>query len=362
MGARSLPLVAHADAPPAPELPPRPEGWGEGHPVTLRDGHGRALTYLRASILDRCTMACVYCMPPGGEDDLAPRPDMLSFAELTTLVRALGRGGVRRVRLTGGEPLARRDVVGLVAMLAACPGPLELAMTTNGARLAPLAGPLRDAGLTSVNVSLDSLDPGRFARITRGGVLGEVLRGLHAALDAGLDVKLNTVVLGGQNVDELGAITDFAWSLGIVPRFIELMPVGEAASLPAATFVPAARMVEALEGRVTGGWAPSDGIRGPARYLEASDGSGRKVGLITAVSGTFCEGCNRLRLTSRGALRSCLASRRALSLRDLVRAGAGEADLLWAAAVAVGHKEVGHRFLDEGHLEHARVGMSLIGG
>jgi cyclic pyranopterin phosphate synthase len=357
---RSLPIAPSDSriATPRP-VPPRPAGWTPG---PLTDARGRRITYLRASVTDRCNMACVYCMPPGGEAEHAPRPDILGFEELVRIVRVLAGAGVRRVRLTGGEPLARRDVVRLAAMLKTGGAIEELVMTTNGARLATLARPLREAGVDGVNVSIDSLDRDRFAAITRGGDLGEVLAGIHAALEAGLEVKVNAVVLGGENDRELGAIVDWAWSLGIVPRFIELMPIGEAAHLPREAFVPASEIVSRLGERVVADGAEPAAGRGPARYLRAADGSDRRVGIISAVSDHFCDGCNRVRLTSRGDLRACLASRNAVSLRDLARAGAGDEDLVWATAWSLGSKDAGHSFSDSDVSEHRHVGMSLVGG
>jgi cyclic pyranopterin phosphate synthase len=362
MPRRALPLAPGASRIALVEpVPSRPSGWA---PRPLEDARGRRITYLRASITDRCDMACVYCMPPGGEDEHATRQDLLTFEELVAIARAFAEAGVRRIRLTGGEPLVRRDVVRLVSMLRSGTAIGEIVMTTNGARLAALARPLRGAGLDGVNVSVDSLDRERFAAITRGGELKEVLAGIDAALDAGLEVKVNTVALGGVNEEELGAIVDWAWSIGIVPRFIELMPIGEAARLPSERFLPAARILERLGARVdaTAAVAAPDPGRGPARYLPARDGSGRRVGLITAVSDEFCGGCNRVRLTSRGELRACLASRRAVSLRDVLRAGGDARDLLWAASWSLGAKDGGHRFTDPMADEHTRLGMSLIGG
>ncbi|MDQ3032513.1 MAG: radical SAM protein, partial [Myxococcota bacterium] len=246
-----LPLAPASRMAVSEVVPARPSGWGEDRDVVLADARGRAITYLRASLTDRCTMACVYCMPPGGEEEHAARAEVLSFEELVRIARALARGGVRRLRLTGGEPLARRDVVSLVRMLRDGAGIERLVATTNGTRLATLARPLREAGLDEVNVSLDSLDPAKFDEITRGGELAEVLAGVHAALDAGLEVKINCVALGGVNDGELGAIVDWAWSIGAAPRFIELMPLGEAATLPRERFVGAAEIVARLGARVT---------------------------------------------------------------------------------------------------------------
>jgi molybdenum cofactor biosynthesis enzyme MoaA len=199
-------------------------------------------------------------------------------------------------------------VVQLVALLRARHPALALAMTTNGTRLAALAAPLREAGLDTVNVSLDALDPGLFRTITRGGDVAAVLSGIRAARAAGLSVKLNTVLLGGVNDAEIPGLVDFAWSLDIVPRFIELMPLGEGARLPQARFVSAAQALAPIAHRLRDDPAPGETAHGPARYRHAADGSGRRVGVITALSDAFCGACNRLRLTARGELRACLAS------------------------------------------------------
>ncbi len=336
--------------------------WFDAIPPRIEDARGRAIDYLRVSVTDRCDLACVYCMPPGGEDDHARRTDLLTFEELTRIVGLFGRSGVRRVRLTGGEPLVRRDVVRLVAGLTAAHPGLALAMTTNGTRLADLAAPLRDAGLRSVNVSIDALDPALFRAITRGGEVADVLAGICAARDAGLEVKLNTVLLGGVNDAELARIVALAWSLGAVPRFIELMPLGEGARLPQATFVPAAQALAPIAHLLADDAAPAGAAHGPARYRRAADGSGRRVGVITAVSDEFCGTCNRLRLTARGDLRACLAAPDGLALRTLLRAGASDLDLAWHVHAALGTKSAGHGFLDATRDAHTRVGMSLVGG
>ncbi|MGE0788985.1 MAG: GTP 3',8-cyclase MoaA [Sandaracinaceae bacterium] len=345
----------------APVVPPRPAGFGETSVPELVDAHGRAIEYLRLSLTDRCNLACVYCMPPEGEREHAERAELLRFEEAVRLVGAFAAGGVRRVRFTGGEPLVRKDVVQLVAMVKRAHPELELVMTTNAMRLPELAQPLADAGLGAVNVSLDTLDPARFARLARGGELAVVLAGIHAAKSAGLEVKLNAVALGGENDDEIGALVDWAWSLDITPRFIELMPLGEAALLPRERFLSAHAIRERLADRL-GASTGADAGRGPARYVEAADGSGRRVGFITAVSDEFCGTCNRVRVTAQGDLRACLADRRAVSLRDPIRAGASDADLLWTIHWALNTKASGHAFTDPDAEEHTHVGMSLIGG
>lgn len=332
----------------------------------LTDQQGRRYTYLRLSVTDRCDFACVYCMPPGGEDDHALRPDLLSFEEAARLVEVLARMGIDRVRFTGGEPLVRRDVVRLVELVHRRTGLSKLVMTTNGNRLAELARPLREAGLSGVNVSIDTLDADRFREITRGGDLKRVLAGVHAALDAGLEVKLNAVALGGLNADDAGALVDYAFDLGVTPRFIELMPLGEASKLPKERFLSQAQLIEKLGDRLASD-APADVIagQGPARYLSAKDGSGRRVGFITAVSGEFCGSCNRVRITARGDMRACLASRSAISLRDRMRLGHTDRELAWAVHSALSTKLAGHFFEaagDHASREHTHVGMSLVGG
>lgn len=359
---RSLPLADTRTARPV-EAPPRPEGFGEDGLPLLRDAHDRVYTYLRLSLTDRCNLACVYCMPPGGELEHALRPELLSFEEVVRLVAVMSEMGIRRVRFTGGEPLVRKDVVQLVEMVRRATAVDELVMTTNAVRLTELAAPLARAGLHGVNVSLDSLDAERFREITRGGELGPVLAGIHAALDAGLEVKLNIVALGGANLDEAGALVDYAWSLGIVPRFIELMPLGEAAKLPREAFAGTGDIVHALGSRLDHGAARErDGRKGPARYVPSREFQDRKVGFITAMSEEFCASCNRVRVTAKGDVRACLADRKAVSLRDAMREGASDCDLAWLIHWSLGAKDAGHRFLDGDADEHERVGMSLIGG
>jgi cyclic pyranopterin phosphate synthase len=353
--------VLSSEAPEPVRVPIAAGSLGDDLPA-LVDAQGRGYSYLRLSVTDRCDLACVYCMPPGGEDEHALRPEILSFEEAARLVSLFVALGVRRVRFTGGEPLVRRDVVRLVELVHRQAPHTELVMTTNATRLAELARPLREAGLRGVNVSIDTLDPERFRGLTRGGELGRVLAGVHAALDAGLEVKINAVALGGINDIDAPALVDWAWSLGITPRFIELMPLGEAAHLPAERFLSRERLVALLGSRLSHERVSAAEAHGPARYLAAADGSARKVGFITAVSDEFCASCNRVRVTARGDIRACLASRRAISLRDLMRQGADDREIAWAIHAALGTKLVGHFFNDAAVEEHTHVGMSLIGG
>jgi cyclic pyranopterin phosphate synthase len=338
--------------------------FGSGEPpLRLLDSRGRTYTYLRLSVTDRCDFACVYCMPPGGEDEHATRPELLTFEEAARVVGIFETLGISRVRFTGGEPLVRRDIVHLVELVGRRTNIQRMVMTTNGSRLAELALPLKQAGLTGVNISIDTLDPERFRQITRGGELSRVLAGVHAALAAGLDVKINTVVLGGMNEHDAGDLVDWAWSLGITPRFIELMPLGEAAKLSAERFLDRTHVLSLLGDRLRLD-EQADAVpgQGPARYFRGRGDAARRVGFITAVSDEFCASCNRVRVNARGEIRACLASRRAISLRDLMRDGKDDREIAWAIHQALGTKDSGHSFDDPAEVEHTRVGMSLIGG
>lgn len=358
---RSLPLVESRMAV-YEALPPVPAGFArDGALPRLTDTKGRAYDYLRLSVTDRCDLACIYCMPPGGEDEHAVRTELLSFEEAARLVRVFAAMGIARVRFTGGEPLVRRDIVRLVELVRRTTAVQKIALTTNATRLAELARPLYDAGLGSVNVSLDSLDPERFAEITRGGDLARVLAGIRAARDVGMSVKLNTVLLRGKTDVEAERIVDYAFSIGATPRFIELMPLGEGATLPADLRVPASEVIARLGARLGREREARDAAHGPATYLPARDGAGR-VGFITPLSDEFCGTCNRVRVTARGDVRACLASRRAVSLRDVMRAGGDDRALAHAIAWSIGGKGDGHAFLDPDAREHDHVGMSLIGG
>lgn len=343
-------------------LPPVPESFARAGLPKLTDARGRGYDYLRLSVTDRCDLACVYCMPPGGEEEHSIRRELLSFEEAARLVRVFAEMGIERVRFTGGEPLVRRDIVRLVELVHRTTGLTQIALTTNATRLAELAQPLYAAGLRSVNVSLDSLDADRFREVTRGGDLSRVLAGIHAAIDVGLRVKLNTVLLRGKTDIEAPRIVDFAFGIGATPRFIELMPLGEGAKLDHGLRVPASEVIERLGDRLTRDRRAKERAHGPASYLEASDGSGLSVGFITPLSDEFCGTCNRVRVTARGDVRACLASRRAVSLRDVMRSGGDDRTLAHAIEWSIAGKAAGHAFLDATADEHDHVGMSLIGG
>jgi GTP 3',8-cyclase len=277
---------------------------------------------VRVSLTDRCDLACVYCRPSRNDGRL---PERLDGAALRTMLAGLMLAGVRRIRFTGGEPLLSPHVVDAVAEAARL-GAEDIALTTNGTQLRALAVPLRKAGLQRLTLSLDSLDPARFERITRGGKLERVLDGLAAARDAGFDeLKLNCVVLRGENDDELERLTLFAWKHGLVPRFIEIMPIAEGARIAAERLVPAAEMLERLSALLAPGRPEVDPQRGPAKYVRSRFDPKLRVGFITGTTDTFCDGCDRLRVSANGTLRPCLAREDGVSGAGAATAGEPEA-------------------------------------
>jgi len=333
----------------------------------LADGHARRISYLRVSLTDRCNYRCVYCMP-GEEISFLPRREILSFEEIDRLVRVFVGLGVRRVRLTGGEPTVRAGLVDLVALLDAIrtPGgePVELVMTSNGQLMSRLAAPLAAAGLRGVNVSIDTLDPDRFRALTRRGDLAAVIAGAEAVAAAGMKLKINVVALRGVNHDELAGLCRFAWERGAVPRFIEHMPMSDGMLYDVARELPAAEIRAAIER----GFAtrlepvPRPEGAGPARYWRLGGGDdGRVVGIISAMTEHFCGDCNRVRLTAAGDLHACLGYDDALSLRDLLRQGASDADLRAAVRAAVAGKRLGHEFQRTGAGAPAKH-MISVGG
>ncbi|MEW5850325.1 MAG: GTP 3',8-cyclase MoaA [Myxococcota bacterium] len=323
----------------------------------VTDGRGRRVRYLRMSVTDRCDMACVYCMPTGYQG--SPRDEVLTFEEMVRVVRAFHANGVRTVRLTGGEPLLRKSLVELCRALTTEIPELDLALTTNGSLLSRFAVPLRQAGLRRINISVDSLDPARFAAITRGGSLPTVLDGIKAAQDAGFtELKTNTVVLRHENLDEVRAITEWARDHGLTPRFIELMPLGEGAAIMD-QLVPWEETRARLGDLVDEATPERPHDRGPAFYLPLKGGG--RVGFITAVSNAFCDVCDRVRLTAKGEIRACLASPDGVSLRDILRSGATDEQLTQMLELALAGKTQ-HAFTEQGHGQAPQVIMTGVGG
>jgi cyclic pyranopterin phosphate synthase len=310
----------------------------------LVDASGRRISYLRLSLTDRCNFRCSYCAPLGPERCETP----LGRAELARLVRVFAGLGVRRVRLTGGEPTLRRDLLEIVADVRATPGVEEVALTTNGQLLTTLARPLRDAGVSRLNVSLDTLDPERLHRIAgRAATLERIVSGIEAAFAAGFaSVKLNVVVVAGVNDDEVGALARFAWRFGATARFIELMPFGAGTPVPTAAVK---RLLEAqgvsLAPDATRGWGPAYHMRG------TSEADGRHVsglvGFIGAMTETFCDGCNRVRVGADGTLRACLGGRDRVPLAPLLAASVSDEELAARIAAALLAKRDRHH-MEEG--------------
>ena len=290
---------------------------GEG----MRDGFGRRIEYLRISVTDKCNLRCVYCMPEQGLPWLARR-QILDYEEITEIVRVMAGMGLRRLRITGGEPLVRRDLTTLVRALAAVPGIDDIALSTNAVLLEPIAGELRAAGVRRVNVSLDSLRPDRVDSIARRpGSHEHIFEGLDAAERAGFEpIKINTVIMRGRNDDELEDFARITMERPWHVRFIEVMPVGENLGVSANEYVSAFDMLDALK-RI-GDLEPVPGPpgNGPATYFRFAGARGT-VGVITPMSHNYCERCNRMRLTADGKLRPCLFGNLETNLRDPLRRG-----------------------------------------
>ncbi|MGE0548076.1 MAG: GTP 3',8-cyclase MoaA [Kofleriaceae bacterium] len=316
-------------------------------PDPLVDGFARRIRYLRISVTDRCNYRCSYCMPEQLESQLsfASRAEVLTFEEIERLVRVFAGLGVRKIRLTGGEPTIRKGIVELVRRIAAVAKIEQVVMTSNGHLLGELAAPLADAGLAAVNVSLDTLDREQFRTLTARGDLDRVLAGIDAAVAAGLKVKTNAVALRGVNDTELVALCEDAWRRGAVPRFIEHMPMSEGQLFQTAAQLSSAEIRRTLEAAF-GPLVPSDRERrdgGPARYWRVGSSS-REVGVISAMTEHFCDDCNRLRLTATGDLHACLGHDDAVSLRQVVRAGGSDDEIVRAIASSVVGKRAGHAF------------------
>lgn len=312
---------------------------------------------VRLSLTDRCDLACIYCRPHKQDGYVDERLDLAAWH---TMVHGLVAAGVRRVRLTGGEPLLHRDAVAVIRFLDTL-GLDDVAVTTNATRLEKLAQPLRDAGLRRLNISLDSLDPERFKRMTRGGRLEGVLRGIDAALAVGFDeIKLNAVIVRGENDAEVEGLVRWSWDRGIVPRLLEVMAVGEGAKLKDRV-VTANEMRARLAHLIVSGDAAREKDRGPAGYLAARHDPSKKVGFITGTSDTYCKGCDRLRVASDGMLRPCLATNDGLAAAQEARSG-NAASVARAVAEAWTMKPDGESFKGCTETSAADVSMRGIGG
>jgi GTP 3',8-cyclase len=314
------------------------------------DNQTRRVRYLRISVTDRCNYRCSYCMPDSDASgvEFGSRSELLTFEEIEEITRTFAGLGVRKIRLTGGEPTIRVGIVDLVHRLAGVAGIEQVVMTSNGHLLADLARPLADAGLSGIHISVDSLNSEKFQRLTGRGDLARVKAGIAAAAHAGILRGINTVALANENASEIVELCVFAWAHNAVPRFIEHMPMSAGAFYNPDAQLTAGQIRSIISQRF-GNLVPAqttviDG--GPARYWALSDG--RQVGVISAMSEHFCGDCNRLRLTSTGQLHACLGYDDAISLRDALRSGQGQAGLHRAIAQSITGKRDGHSFAADG--------------
>lgn len=330
----------------------------------LVDGFNRPITYLRLSVTDRCDLRCTYCMPE--KMQFLPRSEVLSLEELHRLSLGFIARGIRKIRITGGEPLVRRDVMELIRALGRQLGEQggleELTLTTNGTQLAGLAHELADAGIRRINVSLDTRDPALFARLSRRDRLAQVLEGIAAAKAAGLKVKINTVALKGLNEEELPDLVAWAHGEGHDVTLIEVMPLGDVDEDRIDHYLPLSAVRERLESLWT--LAPSaHRTGGPARYVDIAETGGR-LGFITPLTNNFCDGCNRIRVTTTGQLYACLGGFERVDLRDALRSDDPEARLAEALDLAMRIKPERHHFRIEqrGEAPAQPRTMSLTGG
>ena len=329
----------------------------------LKDPFGRSITYLRLSVTDRCDLRCRYCMAE--HMTFLPKPEVLTLEEMLTLSRAFMERGVRRIRLTGGEPLVRKNILWLVDALGQEVGRGnldEITLTTNGTQLVPMARDLANAGVKRINVSLDTLNAQKFADITRRDRIEDVLAGIAAARDAGIAVKINTVALRGGNDGELADLLAWCVREGLDLTLIETMPLGDVADAREDNYLPLTAVMADLNTRWK--FTPS-GHRtgGPARYFNIGD-TGRRLGLITPLTGNFCDGCNRVRVTCTGRIYMCLGQDDHVDLRAALRSDNPQGELHAALDRAIGAKPKGHDFAMQGGQMVGKVGrhMSQTGG
>jgi cyclic pyranopterin phosphate synthase len=327
----------------------------------LVDAFNRRISYLRLSVTDRCDLRCVYCMPERMQ--FLPRKEVLSLEELHKLALAFIDRGITKIRLTGGEPLVRRDLIELVRALGRKLGDglEELTLTTNGTQLAEFAGDLAAAGVKRVNVSLDTMDSVLFEKLSRRDRLGDVLRGIAAARDAGLRVKLNTVALKGLNEDEIPFLVEWAHANGHDVTLIEVMPLGEVDGERVDHYLPLTAIRDALEAR----WTLTESEHrsgGPARYADIAETGGR-IGFITPLTNNFCSTCNRIRVTATGELYACLGGAEKVDLRAALRSDAPDENLAAALDEAMRIKPERHHFrIERGSAPAQPRHMSLTGG
>jgi GTP 3',8-cyclase len=328
--------------------------------AVMQDGFGRQIDYLRMSVTDRCDFRCVYCM--GKNMTFLPRQQVLTLEELQRLATLFVGLGIRKIRLTGGEPLIRPGIVGLCRNIAALPGLRELVMTSNGSQLGRLARPLVDAGVKRMNISLDSLDGQKFRAITRNGDLDQVLNGIEAARDAGFErIKLNCVVMKGRNFDEVPTLVQYAIDQRIDISFIEEMPLGDVGRSRGESFCSSdeVRTLIASQHRLLDS---TENSGGPARYVRLERHPETRIGFISPNSHNFCGSCNRLRMTVEGKLLLCLGQDDALDLRGLLRRyPLDDQPVINAVQKALRGKPLRHDFSPDGEVQIVRF-MNMSGG
>jgi cyclic pyranopterin phosphate synthase len=340
-----------------------PDRFSSEAPAPLVDRFGRSITYLRVSVTDRCDFRCTYCMSE--HMTFLPKKDVLSLEELDRLCSAFVGRGVRKLRLTGGEPLVRKDIMALVTALSRHlrAGTLnELTLTTNGSQLTKYAEGLAAAGVKRINVSVDTLNPDRFHAVTRWGHLDQVLAGIDAAQRAGLKVKINAVALRGDNEDEIPALLEWAHGRNMDLTLIETMPLGDIDGDRTDQYLPLSLVRSRLAARYTLTDLPLN-TGGPARYVRVEETGGR-LGFITPLTHNFCESCNRVRVTCTGTLYMCLGQEDAADLRAPLRASADDSLLHAAIDEAMTRKPKGHDFIIERRGAKPAVArhMSMTGG
>lgn len=327
----------------------------------MQDNYKRTINYLRLSVTDRCNLRCRYCMPERGIENI-PRSEILHYGEMVEFLRAIVPLGLRGVRITGGEPLVRKDLERLISKLSATPGLEDISMTTNAILLRKYASSLKKAGLKRVNISLDTLKPDRFRHISRGGNLADVLDGIEAAVEVGFSpIKLNTVVIPGFNEDEIEDLAkltlDHPWHI----RYIEFMPIGGAKFQQSRGYISSPELIRRLSKNFELNPVESPPGLGPAKYWKIKGGQGT-LGFISPLSQHFCDECNRLRLTADGWLRSCLFDDRlGVDIKKPLRAGASVSELQELFKLAVKRKPAGH-LLDREDNRRYYQNMSQIGG
>ena len=327
---------------------------------TWVDGFGRTIDYVRMSVTDRCDFRCIYCM---SEDmTFLPREQVLTLEEIFRSAQLFVAHGVTKIRLTGGEPLVRKGIIGLCEQISALPGLRELVMTTNGSQLPRYARSLAEAGVKRLNISLDTLDPERFREMTRVGDLQQVLDGIEAAREAGFEsVKINSVVIKGRNEDEVLRLADFAVSRGLDLTFIEEMPLGHVGRDRARSLFSSTQVRDLLA-RQYRLMPSSDDSGGPARYVHLQDHPQTRIGFISPHSNNFCSTCNRVRLTAEGKLLLCLGNEHDLDMRSLLRRHPlDDQPLLDAVRTALKYKPERHEFSADGDVQIVRF-MNASGG